>query len=88
MVVAFSLRFRVQKGTLIAFCAAGALVIVFSVLYSNFIELYALTALPILLWVEKETEKRGKTLKIPKCVGYAFYPVHLLLLATIKFIVQ
>ena len=88
MVVAFSLRFRVQKGTLIAFCAAGALVIVFSVLYSNYIELYALTALPIMLWVERETEQRGKTLKIPKWVGYAFYPVHLSLLATIKFIIQ
>ena len=87
LVVAFSLRFRVQKGTPIAFCAAGALVIVFSVLYSNFIELYALAALPILLWVEMEAEKRGKTLKIPKWVGYVFYPVHLSLLIAIKFIV-
>ena len=87
MVIAFSLKFRVKKWTPIAFGAAGALVILFSVLYNNYIELYALAAILILLWVERGTEKPSKSFKIPKWVGYAFYPVHLSLLASIKFVV-
>lgn len=87
MVIAFSLRFRGQKGIPIAMCSAGALVILFSALYSNYIELYALTAMPILLWFEKKYKSRDKAVKIPRWIGYAFYPFHLLLLTAIKYIV-
>ena len=84
LVIAFSLKFRLIKGNVAAMCAAGALVILFSVLYSNYIELYALSAIPILLWAEREPGKHGTALRIPKWVGYAFYPFHLLLLAAVK----
>lgn len=84
LVVAFSLKFRVQKGRFIALCAASAMVILFSTVYDNHIELYALAAIPILFWDEKAQKEGVATLKIPKWVGYAFYPLHLLLLSAAK----
>lgn len=86
LVVAFSLKFRCQKGPDIALCFAGALVILFSLLYSNYIELCALAAIPILLVVGKNQAGRRPDFRIPKWVGYAFYPLHLILLSALSII--
>lgn len=85
LVLTYSMGLRIPKGVFLAPAAAAGLTILYAMIYHNPLQLWSLVSLPLIAVVQQGRGGRiDSKVRVPKIIGYAFYPAHLAVLCLIK----